>query len=340
MKKSNLKFKICRISAIWLILCSIIISSCSPSAVRTGGKPTKKPTTQKQAKEISAEEKIKEFEKNITKSESENISKKTSVLPSLEQQLEILSNEQVSMKNQINSLQKDIEEIRYALDEIKNSLQKSNITPKKQVVAGIPPQTSESNQVESKAPTANVLLSDEEANKSFIQRNKKIENKTIETKSTGQRQATKSETIKTTSLNNPKRTQTAEPKQQDDGIHAEKTELTQALSLINQKQYDKAISEINDILSKTKSSAFKQEAIYWLAESHIQLGNYEQAIDLLTELNTNNNSEKAPEIAIKLAECKVKIGRIADAKNTYKQIIEKYPKSEQVPKARKMLQQM
>jgi hypothetical protein len=48
------------------------------------------------------------------------------------------------MKNQISNLQKDVEELRYTLDEIKGSLQKSNVVEKKNAVAGIPANKEES----------------------------------------------------------------------------------------------------------------------------------------------------------------------------------------------------
>lgn len=340
MKKNSYKSKIWRISTIWIILSTVAFTACSPSAIRTGSKSTKKASTHKQIIEISADENINEFEKIISKEKNENSQPQATVLPPLERQLEMLSNEQTSMKNQIANLQQDIEEIRYTLDEIKNSLQKSNIVNKKQVIAGIPVQEDENLDTENKPQAASVLLSDEEASKSFIQRNKKVETKTNISKTPENKNALKTQQIKVTSNNSNKRQPVPEPKPVAETAPEEKSDLTQALSLINQKQYDKAIQEINDLLNKTKSEAIRKEATYWLAESHIQLGNYEQAIELLTDLNNVTKSDKAPEIALKLAECKLKIGRIAEAKNTYKQIIEKYPKSEQVPKARKMLQQM
>jgi TolA-binding protein len=76
--------------------------------------------------------------------------------------------------------------------------------------------------------------------------------------------------------------------------------MTQSLALISQKQYDKAIEELEKVAKNTKNEAVRNEAKYLLAESHSQLGNYEQAAEIYADLIKKGNSEKSAEIAIKL----------------------------------------
>lgn len=342
MKKSSTYQKICRISAIWLILISLGLYSCAPSAVRTGSKVNKKiVATKHQKKEVSPEEKIKEFEQNIAKQNNLSEPQPKKILPSLEEQLAQLSNEQVVMKNQISNLQKDVEDIRYTLDEIKNSLHKSNIIEKKSAVPGEPIKEQVSNNTQVSPNASNVLLSDEEAAKtSYIRQTKKVQTQTKSITNTNENKTVKS-SIKTTTIQSNRKVE-AKPTQKDSSNDeiTSKSELTQALALFNQRQYGKVIDELSNLVSSTKNEAIKNEARYLLAESHMQLGNYEQAAEYFSELSGEKAGERAPEIALKLAECKIKLGRIAEARNTYREIIEKYPRSEYVPKARKMLQQM
>lgn len=341
--------KFWRISAIWLIICTFMFIGCTPSAVRTGNKPIKKTSVAKsQKQEVPIDDKIAEFEKNINTRKAESNSQ-NKILPTLEEQLAAIGNEQVIMKNQISNLQKDVEELRYTLDEIKGSLQKSNIVEKKNAVAGIPTNKEES--VEKAEPQANnsaILLSDEEAGKNYIKRTQKVASESTQ-KVTNTRRTSSSinKTIQqsSNSIKQKKVVQTAEkpqnkPNQENKQEVNDKAEMTQSLELISKRQYDKAIEELEKVANSTKNEAVKNEAKYLLAESHSQLGNYEQAAEIYAELLKRGNSEKSAEIAIKLADCKIKLGRVAEAKNTYREIIEKYPRSEYVPKARKMLQQM
>ncbi|MCX8054092.1 MAG: tetratricopeptide repeat protein [Ignavibacteria bacterium] len=341
--------KLWRISAVWLIICIFLFVGCTPSAVRTGNKSIKKASVAKsQKQEVPIDDKIAEFEKNINSQKAESNSQNR-ILPTLEEQLAAIGNEQVIMKNQISNLQKDVEELRYTLDEIKGSLQKSNVVEKKNAVAGIPANKEESaEKAEPKTNNSAILLSDEEAGKNYIKRTQKVSSESTP-KATNTRHTSSSvnKTVQQSSntVKQKKTVQTAEkpqdkPNQETKQESNDKAEMTQSLALISQKQYDKAIEELEKVANNTKNEAVRNEAKYLLAESHSQLGNYEQAAEIYADLIKKGSSEKSAEIAIKLADCKIKLGRVAEAKNTYREIIEKYPRSEYVPKARKMLQQM
>ncbi len=351
MKGKIQHIKSWRISAVWLIICTFTFVGCAPSAVRTGNKPIKKTSSAKvQKQEIPINDKIAEFEKknNVQRSES---SSQNRILPSLEEQLTAISNEQITMKNQIANLQKDVDELRYTLDEIKGSLEQSNVVGKRSAVAGIPVSSEQSAETKqhraSNASNSNILLSDEEAGKNYIQQTQKSASlstqkasNSINTNSISNQAVQKSSSII------QKSTARAVEKTQskvNEGNHQENTEkvdMTQSLTLMSQRQFDKAIDELEKVANNTKNETIRNEAKYLLAENHSQLGNYEQAAEIYTELLKKGSGEKTAEIAIKLADCKIKLGRIAEAKNTYREIIEKYPRSEYVPKARKMLQQM
>ncbi|HOQ48871.1 MAG TPA: tetratricopeptide repeat protein [Candidatus Kapabacteria bacterium] len=350
--KSKIEYtKLWRISAAWLIICTFTFFGCTPSAVRTGNKPIKKASVAKtQKQEIPIDDKIAEFEKNINAPKSENNAQNTQnrVLPSLEEQLAALGNEQVVMKNQIANLQKDVEELRYTLNEIRGSLEQSNVVEKRSVVAGIPANRETTEKAPQSSSDASILLSDEEEGKSYIQRTQKVANTsarkastTKHTSSSGNQTVRKnSVSIKQNNIATQGEKQQSRTSDESPQPANEKVEMTQSLALISQRQYDKAIEELEKVANSTKNEAVRNEAKFLLAESHSQLGNYEQAAEIYSELLKKGSGEKTAEIAIKLADCKIKLGRITEAKNTYREIIEKYPRSEYVPKARKMLQQM
>lgn len=345
MKIKIFNYKYCRISSLWLIIFTTvaIVSSCSPSAVRTSSsskpKQVKETPAKKEAikdeKVATIEDKIKEFEEKTAVAKKAETPEKVDQerrLPTLREQMNALSEEQVVINAKVSGLQGDINDIRNTLEEIKVALHKNNALPKKQVVAGISDEVPEERL--SKNDRSDVLLSDEEDDTPYVQRQSKKPSSspaaTIKPKA--KPATTKAPKEEAKSKQPEERSEKAEPEQ--------KSDLAVAINLFSQKQHSKSIDELNEIVGSSKNVAIKTEAHYWLAENLMALSSYDQAISHYNQVASSKLSDRKDDATAKIAECLLKLGQTSEARNTYKQLIEKYPKSEYVPKARKLLQQI
>ncbi len=162
--------KFCRISSLWLIVFTIVamLASCSPSAVRNSYSKSKLPASTAPQKERTIEDKLKEFESkaiSAKESESPKVEQERRLL-TLREQVQSLSDEQVVINSKISSMQGDIEEIRYTLEEIKTALQQNSTISRKGAVAGLPTDAQE-NRLSRDSGT---LLSDEADDTPYLQR--------------------------------------------------------------------------------------------------------------------------------------------------------------------------
>ncbi|MCX6154538.1 MAG: tetratricopeptide repeat protein [Candidatus Kapabacteria bacterium] len=122
---------------------------------------------------------------------------------------------------------------------------------------------------------------------------------------------------------------------------AEKSEdLRGALEDISRKDYNNAIGKLNKIIEKDKSPKVQCQCNYYIGESYYHVKQYDKAITYFNKSLNYKNTENADIAQLMVAESYVKSGQADNGKKAYQQLIEKYPQSEYIPKARKMLQML
>jgi tol-pal system protein YbgF len=102
-----------------------------------------------------------------------------------------------------------------------------------------------------------------------------------------------------------------------------------ALSLVNAKQYDKALEALAAFLVKWPDHPYADNAMYWRGECYFAQANYQRASEqfegVLSRFPAGN---KAPDALLKLGICQQKLGSATRAKEIFTRLAAQYPQSE------------
>lgn len=276
-------------------------------------------------------------------------------LPTIREQLNSVAEEQVVIRNDINTLRKDVDEIKTILlsltDEFKKGLSKSKLTKKNQ--NEIENQTyiydDELPSIAGSSDNSGLLLSDEEAGvQKQINRDKTNQKNlaknysTQKIKSKVQIEKSKKSEIKSKKSNS--NSNKANDNAPSDNSIANQTianpDINSAIEDYNSKNYNSAIKKLTDIIKTEKGIVAQTQSNYWLGESFYAIKQYLEAVRYYKFVAEKGSGEMKDNAQVMIAECYIRSGEIPKAKLAFEALIEKYPGSEFVPKARKMLQQL
>ncbi len=123
----------------------------------------------------------------------------------------------------------------------------------------------------------------------------------------------------------------------DDGTGAHSTALDPeakraydaALSLVNAKQYDKALDGLSAFLVKWPDHPYADHAMYWRGECYFARQDYAHASDEFEGLLARFPAgAKAPDALLKLGVCQQRLGRTAEAKESFDRLAQDYPQTD------------
>lgn len=114
----------------------------------------------------------------------------------------------------------------------------------------------------------------------------------------------------------------------------------EAMTFIGRKEYDQAVPLLEEVLTDEKNPVTRSNAYYWLGEAAYAGGDFQKAIEHFKHAFSVKASTKADDALVMMAESYRRIGNVEEAKKTYTKLIQVYPQSEFVPRARKMLQML
>ncbi len=109
---------------------------------------------------------------------------------------------------------------------------------------------------------------------------------------------------------------------------------------VREKDYQEAIKELKDMLKKANNPVTINICYFLLGESHLGLKQYGKAIEFYKKVIDSGAPDKSDEAQLMIAKTQVRRGRVEDAVREFENLIRDYPRSEYVPVARKMLQQL
>jgi tol-pal system protein YbgF len=112
-----------------------------------------------------------------------------------------------------------------------------------------------------------------------------------------------------------------------------------ALDLFHQHRYQEAATRFEELLATNSSHSYADNAQYWIGECSYALGKYNEAIMAFEKVLSFPQSNKNDYALFKLGQCYTKLGDSESAKREFQQLIDTYPESELVPRARKYLSQ-
>jgi len=113
-----------------------------------------------------------------------------------------------------------------------------------------------------------------------------------------------------------------------------------ALRTYNNRAYEKAISMFNDLIKQYPTGDYAGNARYWIGECYYAQGDYASAITSFTHVFDVKNSPKADDAQLKIGLSYLKMGQSAMAKEELTKLIDRYPSSEYVERAKKYLEEI
>lgn len=119
----------------------------------------------------------------------------------------------------------------------------------------------------------------------------------------------------------------------------EKADYNAAIDIVlNSKDYDKAIVELNNFINNYPKSSYQSNAQFWLGQMYYLKGNKDQAASTFAIVVKNYpKSQKASEAFYKIGLIMQEKGQKDNAKAIYQQVIKQYPNSAGAKLAQKQL---
>ena len=115
-------------------------------------------------------------------------------------------------------------------------------------------------------------------------------------------------------------------------------EYKQALHALNDQQYDKAIQQFRTFQRKYPNSDMADDAQYWVGESYFNQKDYNRAILEFNDVLKYRRGDKVPAALLRQAQAFLEIGDRTDARLILQKLVNDHPNSEQAKEARDRLQ--
>ncbi len=342
----------------------LIISSCStPNSVRSGnqfyGSDTKADNKKKEVVKEDKNTQIQEAERLYEKMSNNTSNKKINTevdlineelktnpqrkIPSLREQMKIYTEQQDKMLEKLTFLERDVENIKNDIEDIKVTIRSILANLNQNAAKGIygEGKSKEVNKINDNNKTGFYLYPDEQNELSSSNDFENEARKSNTEHKKNNRQETEQRNI---SISTEKPSDNKSNFEINKSNKIQKTtnpqEFELALDFLAKRDYQSAVTELTKLENIQKNSSEKLKTYYWLGESYFGLGNYSKAIDYFRKVLKSGDSYKKDYATIMIAESYLRIGRIEDAKKSYAKFVDEYPNSNQIPRAKKMLQQL
>ncbi|HPG38095.1 MAG TPA: tetratricopeptide repeat protein [bacterium] len=107
-----------------------------------------------------------------------------------------------------------------------------------------------------------------------------------------------------------------------------------AMSLYHREKYTEAMREFNTLISEYPSNTFKINCHYWIGECYFGQENYAAALETFQKVLTMGTSDKNDDAVMMIGRCYYKMQDKMNARLYFNKLINEYPYSEYVEKAR------
>lgn len=118
----------------------------------------------------------------------------------------------------------------------------------------------------------------------------------------------------------------------------EQQEYAAALQLLRQEDYDGAVQQFRNFQRSYPNSEVADDAQYWIGESYFIQKDYNRAILELNDVLRYRRGNKQPDALVRQAEAFLEIGDRTDARLILRKVINDYPRSDVIPRAKSLLQ--
>ena len=97
---------------------------------------------------------------------------------------------------------------------------------------------------------------------------------------------------------------------------------------------------MNKISETDKNPVTQSQCNYLFGEAYFGIGQYDKAVNYFSKVVSSSKASRKDEAQNMIAESLIRSGQIPQAKEAFKSLIAQFPKSDYIPKAKKMLQQL
>ena len=111
----------------------------------------------------------------------------------------------------------------------------------------------------------------------------------------------------------------------------------QALQVYYAKNYMDAINHFQDLKNRFPDHKLASNCDYWIGECYFGMANYKMAIQAFQNVFTHSFSYKKDDATLMLGRCYMKLNDYENARNFLQELLNKYPDSEYVGKAKEWL---
>ncbi|HMA61797.1 MAG TPA: tol-pal system protein YbgF [bacterium] len=112
-----------------------------------------------------------------------------------------------------------------------------------------------------------------------------------------------------------------------------------ALQLFRQEKYQKALPKFKKLMENFPDHELTGNFIYWLGESYFGMQKYQKALEYFDQVERYNDSPKKDDALLMAGRSLAKMGEIEQAKLKFNELIDIYPDSEYIKRARQYLDQ-
>lgn len=113
-----------------------------------------------------------------------------------------------------------------------------------------------------------------------------------------------------------------------------------ALALLNHKDFVGAIAKFQRFLAEHPSDDYADDAMYWIGDSHFNLGDYARAIESYQKVFSYIRTDKGDDAQYKIGLCYLRLGDSSQAVAEFKKLGVIYPDSEYIVRANTELQKL
>ncbi len=113
-----------------------------------------------------------------------------------------------------------------------------------------------------------------------------------------------------------------------------------ALQEYRNRNYNTAIRLFEELLQLDSNNSYSDNCQYWIGECYYALGMYQRALVEFEKVFAFVNSNKEDAAQLKIALCYKNLNQIDNAKEALQRLIVKYPKSEYIGLAKRLLAQL
>lgn len=117
----------------------------------------------------------------------------------------------------------------------------------------------------------------------------------------------------------------------------EQQEYAQALQLLREQQYDKAVEQFREFQRVHPASDMADDAQYWIGESYFIQNDFNRAILEFNDVLKYRRGDKRPDALVRQAEAFLEIGDKTDARLILRKVANDYSQSDAARKARDLL---